>query len=619
VGGAVIASGLVAAAIALPWLTLLPLPGGAAVIAHALTLVAAFHGAGLVVAGLAGQPSRVAGPGARSPWLAFQWGAAALIGLSGLAIAAGVGTLATHAVLVFGSVAVHTGNVGLRFTSHVARVEESLAGPHSWLVPAALLAGLGTLAVLAAAADPLAQPFDDDGHVVAQLRRVLDTGALGDPIGYPRSTQLGAQIALAAVASGAGDGFARIVDALAMMLALGLAVSRIGGRDPGSALWAVILIAAAFALALAPGDPLPCWTAVGLTLALYAMLSDTEPAPALPLAITAGALIALRHELAPIAAVAVIAAWWSRRTDHRRTAVLLGGVCGVSLPFVVARMLAWRSVPLIAHAAGPPELALVLRLALAAAIAAPAACVLRLALPDSRALRWAALATVVALGAIAAQVTGAGPYSRGLAWPIAIAFAITVAVELARTRWSGPAALVTSLVLCVVVAEGRAAPGPLRWSHRLADATTTIAYLAHPPAEPPEPYSALLASVPTGATVAVWVIEPERLDYADHRIIDLRTPAGARLRGDHWSRDPANLRSSTGAALEAVLAALPTSFLLIEDRDARAQSRGPTSALFHRLACQTLPAVCADDLEAIARRHRTIAQHGPVRLVELGR
>jgi hypothetical protein len=614
-GGAVIASGLAAAAIALPWLTLLPLPGVAAVLAHALTLIAAFHGAGLVVARLAGLSARSAVPGWPSPWLLVQWGAAALISLSGLAIAAGVGTLATHAVLVFGFVAVHTGSVGLRFTHNAARVEEALAGPRSWLVPAALLAALGALTVLGAAGDPLARPFDDDGHVLAQLRRVLDTGALGDPIGYPRSAQLGAQIALAAVASGAGDGFARIVDALAMVLALGLAVSRIRGRDASSAMWAVVLIVAAFALA--PSDPLPCWTAVGLTVALYAMLSEAEPAPALPLALTAGALIALRYELAPVAAVAVIAAWWSRRTDHHRTAILIAGVFGVSFPFLVARMLAWRSVPLIAHAAiPPPETALGLRLLVAAALAAPAACVLRLALPDSRALRWAALATAVALGAIAAQVTGTGPYSRGVAWPIAIAFAITLVVELARSRWSGPAALIASLVLCVVVYDGREAPGPLRWSRRLAEAAAAIEYLAQPPADTPEPYAPLLANVPAGATVAVWVAEPERLDYAEHRIVDLRTPAGARLRGDRWD---------TGAErpaenFEALLAALPASFLLIEDGDARAGgARGATTQLLHRLACETRPAVCTDDLEAIARRHRTIAQRGTLRLVELGR
>jgi hypothetical protein len=105
---AVIASGLVVAAIALPWLILLPLHGAAAVLAHAITLVAAFHGAGLVVA-------RLAGRCAVAPLLVIQWGIAALIGLSGIAIVLHAGTLTTHAVLVFGAAALHTGSLGLNF------------------------------------------------------------------------------------------------------------------------------------------------------------------------------------------------------------------------------------------------------------------------------------------------------------------------------------------------------------------------------------------------------------------------------------------------------------------------------------------------------------------------
>ena len=610
-GAAVIGSAVVGAAIALPWLVLLPLHGAAAVVTHAITLVAAFHGAGLAVAWLARRRTG-------SPWLRVQWGVAALIGLSGLAIAAGAGTLATHAVLVFGAAAVHTGSLGLRFVYYAGRFEDSLTGPRTWLVPTVVLAALGTLAVLGAAGDTLARPFDDDGHVLAQLKRVLDTGTLGDSIGYPRTAQLGAQIALGAVASGAGDGFARIVEALALVLALGLALWRIRARDPSAALWAVLLIVAAFALALAPTDPLPCWTAAGLTVALYAMLSEPEPPPALPFAITAGALIALRYELAPIAVVAVIAAWAPRRTDHRRTAMLIGGVLAVGVPFLVTRMVAWAAVPPAARAAlaaaatsgAHREAALAVRLLIAAAIAVPAACVLRVALPGSRALGWAATATAVALGALVAHVTGAGPYALRLAWPIGIAFAITLVIELARSRWSGPTALIASLVLCVLIYEGREAPGRLRWSRRMAAAATSVAYLEHPPGAPTEPgapYAALLAGVPPGATVAVWVTEPERLDYARHRIIDLRTPAGARLRVHRWDAHTSKL--------EALLAALSASFVLVEGDDAHVQRT--QADLIYRLVCGAARPICADDLEALAVNHRVVARRDNVALVAL--
>ena len=596
---AVIAPGLVVAAMVLPWLTLLPVHGAAQVVAHATALIAALHGAGLVVA-------RLAGARDAAPWLVLQWGVAGLIGLSGIAIAAGAGTLAVHSILVFGFVAVHTAWVGFRFEHHARRVAATLAGLPSWAVPAVLLAGLGALAVVGGLGDPPARPFDDEGHVLAQVRRVLDTGALADPIGYPRSVQLGAQVALAAIASGAGEAGAALVEPLALVLVLGLAIAQIRARDRSAGLWAGVLVVAASGLALAPGDPLPCWTAVGLSVALYTMLGDAEQPPALPLALTAGALIALRYELAPIAATAVIAAWWRRRDDHHCTAILIGGVFAVGFPFLVARMIAWRSVPAIAHAAlaGPPPTPLVLRLALAVAIAVPAAGVLHLVLPDSRAMRSAAIATAAALGGVAAHVTSTGPYALRLAWPIALAFAVILVIELARTRASGAAAMITALVLCLVAQGGGAAPG---WSRRIAAAATAIEVIERPPAGPPAPYGELLASAPRGTTVAIWVTEPELIDYADHRIIDLRTPAGARLRQHPMGRN----------RIDGLVTQLSAQFLLIE-RDESHARRGQASMVY-RWLCPAPVAPCADDLEALALEHPVIARRGNAALVDLRR
>jgi hypothetical protein len=596
---AVIATGLVVAAMTLPWLTLLPVHGAAAVLAHALSLVAAFHGAGLVVAWLAG-------PRAHSPWLILQWGVAALIGLSGLAIVVGAGTLTVQTIAVFGFAAVHTVSLGVRLDRHARRIRAGLTGPWIWLVPAALLAGLGALVVLGAAGDALARPFDDETHLLAQLRRVLDTGTLADPIGYRRSAQLGGQIALAALASGAGDGVAAILEPLGLVLALGFAIGQLRVRDRGAALWAGVLVIAAFALA--PADPLPCWTAVGLGVALYVMLGESEPPQALPVALTAGALIALRYELAPIAAVAVITTWWRQRNDHHRTAVLIGGVFAVGFPFLVTRMLAWRSVPLIARAAvdTPPQAALALRLALAALIAIPATCLLRLVLPASRAVRVAGLATAVALAALAAHVTSAGPYALRLAWPIAIAFAIVVVIELARSHALGAAALIGSLLLCAVIYAGGEAPGRLQWSDRLAAAATAIESLERPPADHAAPYAALLASVPPGATIAIWVAAPEQLDYARHRILDLRTPAGAQLRRFRWGAHTSRL--------ESLLTAVSASYLLVEADDAHLQR---ARSLRYRAICQPQLPTCADDLQAVALRHRVVAQRDNLQLIEL--
>lgn len=587
----------VALAIALPWATLLPLHGAAAVLAHAVTLIAALHGAGLVVARASGQ--RVV-----PPLLLIHWGAAALIGLSGLAMACHLGTLAFHAVAVFGFAAVHTGSLSLRFADHVERVTDRMAGNRTWLVPGALLLALGILAVLGAAGAPLSRPFDDEGHVLAQLRRLLETGQLGDPIGLARRAQLGGQLALAAVASGAGDGFARTVEPLALILALGLALSRIRARDAGSALWTLLVVAAAFGLAFAPVDPLPCWTAVGLIVALSTMLGEAEP-PTLPLALTAGALLTLRYELAPIAAAALLAAWWRRRADHRATSLLIAGAFCVAFPFLVARMMAWRSIPADAHAllAPPASTHILLRCLLAVVIGAPVAGVLRLALPHNRALGFAASATAAALACLAAGVTGD---ALALAWPIALGFAITLVIELARTRAAGPAAWIAVLMLCLVVVEGAAAPGRLRWSERVAAQAAALDALQHPPAEPGDPYGDLLASVPSGATLAVWVSDPALLDYTRLRILDLRTPAGARLRVHRWDLHD--------AAFAALLELVGARYLLLETDDA--DLRRARDSVLYRAVCPEAPG-CADDLEAIARHHRIVDRRDNLVLVEL--
>jgi hypothetical protein len=323
---------------------LLPLHGIAAVLAQSFTLVAALHGAGLIVTRVAGAsgPWSSGRPGLPSvrpgALLAIQWGLAGLITASGLAAMFGLATLPTHAALVFGCAAVHTGALAIRNADCVARAERALVHPSAWLVPGALLVAISAIHILGAAADGLAQPFDDDGHLLGQLARLLATGALGDPIGFPRDHQLGGGVAIVALAAGASEGFAlRLVESLALPLTLALAVSRIAGRDASSGTWRSLVVIAAAALALAPLDPLPAWTAAGLILALYVTISDGDPAPPLPVGLIAGALIALRFELIPIAAAGVWVGWWRDRGAHRRTAALLAGLAAPPLPFAIAR------------------------------------------------------------------------------------------------------------------------------------------------------------------------------------------------------------------------------------------------------------------------------------------
>ena len=113
--------------------------------------------------------------------------------------------------------------------------------------------------------------------------------------------------------------------------------------------------------------------------------------------------------------------------------------------------------------------------------------------------------------------------------------------------------------------------------------------------------------MPAGATVAVWVDEPELLDYARFRIVDLRSPAVARLRTFRWEPHTSQLAS--------LVATLGASFLVIERDDARV--RRIQSDLLYRFLCQEQRPICADDLEAIALHHPVVAGSGNLQLVDL--
>ncbi len=618
------AASVIAALALVPWLALVPIDGVPAVATGVLALVAALHGAGLALARLARRPDA-------HPLLAIQWGLATLIGLFGLALAAGAGGLATQAVLVYGFAAVHTAALVLRFAAYRARLAATRPALRIWLVPAGLLVGIAAIHVLGAAGDTGAYPFDDDGHVLAQLERLRQTGALGDPIGHARTSQLGGQLAFGALATLGGDvHLVRLGEALALVLAVGLALARLrppGEPEAASGLWALLLVLAAAAFTYTRLDPATCWTAVGLILALHATLADHAAAGAtdwsgspmhapaaatsarslLPVGVLAGALVTLRFELAPIAAAALAAAWWPRRGSFRATSVLAAGALAIVVPYAAARVLAWSSVPAAARALVEPwRTPLGAQLAISAGVAA--ACVpLVIVAWREAALRWLALGAAFTIGGITGQLTGERPYAATFLWPLAIAAALALAVEIARNRKVTTAALLVSLLAAVFIYEGRTASGRRRWTRRYLTFAENIEHLRTSREAAPVSggYAPLLRDVPGSAVVAVWVARPERLDYAaPHRIIDLRTPRAAWMRGDH--------PLARGTPLDALLAHVRADFLLLE-----ADDRTRARAARFRALCTTVPALCTDDLESLALRHPTLAESGGIRLLDL--
>ena len=388
-----------------------------------------------------------------------------------------------------------------------------------------------------------------------------------------------------------------MIDGLGFALVLGLAIARMRPREIRGAILATLLAIAAAALAFSTSDPVPTWIAAALIVALF------ESDELLPIALIAGALIALRLAYAPIALAGLLAA--SRR-DWRRLIQLLAIAAAVVAPYAIARSGAWAGMPALARTlTAPPHRALLVELGpfvLIAAIATP----LLVLIGDG--LRWPAFATATAIAGIAGHLTGEH-YSARFVWPIAIAFVLLVVIRAARSEPKRQAIvlLVVTLLACLFIDEGRETPGRLSWGRRSSDLFANIEHLRHVRFDGPRDGYGIIDLAPPGATVAVWVMRPEELDYSAHRIIDLRTP---RL---------AHLRDQPGAKreLEALVTALHARYLLVEDDGAR--ERRLLVDLIYWLGCRDAdrPA-CADAFDIIASDHRIVAHRDGLELVDLG-
>ena len=572
---------IVLGAILAPWLALAPLGSIATIIAYSIALLASFHGWGITVYRRTDA----------DPLLTVFAGIAAVIVLAGLAIACHQYGPIAQATLVFGGAAIHSTALASRF--HLATTR--IAHPGSWLLPAGVLAVLAIIQILGAAGDLDTRAFDDDCNVFAQLRRLADTGALADPIGYPRGLQLGGGLGLAALANVVGDAHTiRMLDALGFVLVVAFAIARLRS-SPFGPMWATLLCFAAAAFATASADPVVVWIPAGLILALF------EVDEVIPAALLAAALIALRLAFLPVALVGVIAA--SRREPRRMLVIALIALAALA-PYVVARLEAWAGVSAVVHAIALPSRGSLAgplgAFILIAVLATP------LVLLVASGLRWHAFATVVGIAAVASHLTGTR-YDARFMWPIGAAFIIALAVRLGRASVASVATMIVGLLACLVIHEGQDTPGRLGWYRRTYDLVNNIEYLRHARLGT-SPDSDILDSVPRGATIAVWVTRPEQLDYREHRIVDLRTPRLAALR--------ARRASPRAPQFELLLGELHARYLLVEDDDAVEQRRWQNA--FEYFICPPHAAsFCADGLESISLRHRVIAARDGFRLVDL--
>jgi len=578
------------AAVIAPWLALTPLArtNASTVALYAITLVAAFHGLGIVVAWAS---RRYAAPA----FLAIQWGVAAAIAIGGIAMSLHVYTERVQWFVVFFGAAMHSGAMLWRFSDTRDVVAHQLRWDRSrlWFVIIAALVALGLIHVVGSAGDVNGRAFDDDGNVFAQVKRLVDTGALTDRIGFPRTSQLGGAVTLDSLATIAGDvRFLRMMDALELVLFLALVCSRIRTRDATSAIWAAIVVLLISALSLLQSEPLPLWTTTALGMALFATVETTtdDQRTAIPAALVAGALVAVRMELAPLAVVGFFAAWWAAGGFGRTLAGLAGIALIAVVPYLVARSLAVGDVEAASHGS------LIVRIAIFVPVTLVASAILLLPFDDrTRAQRAVAWGAGAAIAGIASQLVGERGVSVQYLWPIAIIYGSKLVIELSRgDRAVVPAAaMITALVAIVMIDDGRETPGRPRWSHRYEELVYGVHYLHTRDVEPiGNTYASALASVPRGARVAVWVSAPERLDYAQFELVDLRTPRIAPLRKHDFAPHESRL--------DKLVAASGAQYLLVEGDD-RVAERAQKS-LTYRILCTPSFAVatCADDLDRIA-------------------
>jgi hypothetical protein len=510
------------AAIALPWLVWLPFIRGAGAVdlLGAIAVAGAWHGWGRVVARLA---RRDAGP-----IVAIAWGVAATVVLGGVMIALHV---YDARLLVIGGTVAHTADLALRFGETRARPRVV----RFWVIPVAIAAIAAVVAVLASAGQVAARPFDDDGHAVAQVQRLVDTGTLGDAIGYARVSQLGGNLALGGLATAFLDArCARLIDGgLGLALLLALVCARIRPRNAAGATWASLLAIGACAVA-GTGELVPMWIPAALVVACDGTLQRTDRRGLLPIVLLAAALTVVRSEFAPMAVALLAVQWWLDRRGQRentlRAAILVGGALAAIAPYVISRVLAWRGIDPAARAILEPAHAAVPRLALfllVAGLGAASALVLTRELAAPR-LRGVVVAIGIGVAAIAAF--GDRPYASHLYLPLAIAAVAVLAIAAAPRRELPAIGLVISMLAVVFVHDAQAATGRLTsWSWRAYDLLFDVEYARHAAPEGGD-YERVLERVPSHEAIAVWVARPELLDYARHRIIDVRTPRAARDR-----------------------------------------------------------------------------------------
>jgi len=643
---ALLARALVAGIAVAPWLGLLAGRGGAtagALLGHAVALVAAMHGAGAAVAWGAG--SR----GGGGVWLRVTWGAALLIAAGGVLVMFGAFAAAGQTALLMLGVIAHSAELARGARRYSEELAAALRGAHRvrWSLLTAALLAVALLHVLGNVGAVLRSQWGGELHLLGQLRLLADTGGLGDGVGFPRAQELGGGVVLSALAGLGELGWTSMLDGLGLALLLALVSARLVILDEEGPLWAGLVVLVGMTFSRIAFDASLFWMAAALLLAGAMSLEDEQRSPrrAIPAVLVSAALLTLHHALLPCGLVLLLAALWPYRRRAAGLLALAALALVVVAPYVIERSRAAADLPATVRALIAPRSGFSFgRLALFALItggslpllrwllrAGPRAGVASNHAASTSAARWSALALATGFAGVLSQLWVTRPYASRYTFAFAlvlVALAVVRAAQGDRTDAAAAAAAAASadsrapgsgsgsgavlahslplrsallsLFLLVSLYEAQELRGGLRWSYRWAELAAAAGYvLSTGAAAPPSTISAALADVPAGATVAIWLGHPERLDRSRHRILDLRTPFIVSLR----ARSPARFHR--------LLEQLAPDYLL---HDVALPDR---ATLAGRL-CLTF-ATCVDDLSQLSQRHRVVWSGEGLRLLMLRR
>lgn len=519
-GAGRVARGAVAVAALAPGLAWLAPPSTPwlAVAWGAVAVVAALHGLGRGVGAVVGDRD--------APWpLAIAWGLAAYLAVAGLGAAVGrFDRVALTAVMMLAT-------AGGAWWCWLRPGPTSWPRPSvAWLAPVLVMALIALHVAGAAATTGVAD--DGDGFPLGAVARLLATGHLGDAGSLPRTSGLGGHVLMAALVAPFHDVSAAA--AIDRGLGLGLAVAlTVGWARPGPLRGGLAVVVAILASACPdPVAPLaPLWTVVALVLAIRQSVSRARAVGRPPWAalLVAGALLGIRNATLGIAiaiiAHVIAAAAVGRR---RRSAVVALGVVAASVGGLVVAAAAAGGGPVV-HVA---PMAWAPWLAGAAVVHA----LLRLASrgPEDPADR-------LTRGALCLGLAGVGALSPSTPVAVAAATPLVVAMVLALLvtglggdgRASSPMVAVMVLAATLALTTLRFPVGASRppWYGRLADlidgARALVVERGDRDAATRSAYRQVLAGLPRGARVGLWVDRPELVDYRGRDVVDLRTVEAA--------------------------------------------------------------------------------------------